>query len=115
MHEPIARQRYPTNFTLNRYQLGVRARKFESLVLSSGNRPIQPLGNAATHDPFLVVRREKVELFSEQGHHLSIRAGEMREIRAPETALSTEGINDAANQRVKGRKRVGFVDVTRQC
>jgi hypothetical protein len=37
--------------------------------------PVEPVGDAAAHDPFLVHRRKETELFGEQGYCLSIGAG----------------------------------------
>ena len=38
----------------------------------------------------------------------------MREICAPKAALRAEGIDDAANQRVKRRERIRLIDVAGQ-
>src|SRR6185503_8752554 len=48
------------------------------------------------------------------GHDLLVRTGKMREIRSPETALWAESIDHAADKRVKGRKWIRLVHITRQ-
>ena len=57
---------------------------------------------------------EKIQFFGEQRQALFVGRGQMRKIRAPETAPRAEGIYHTTNQRVKCRERVGFFHVTRQ-
>src|SRR5439155_1210746 len=62
----------------------------------------------------LSVVERKSELFGKKRHHLLVRTREMGQIRAPKTALWPEGLDDTADERVKGREGVRLGDVTRQ-
>ena len=79
-----------------------------------GSGQLQPFGNAAAHDPFQLGRRKRFHFFGKQRHHLFVRAGQMRQIRAPKTALRAEGVDDAAHQRMQRWKRISLVDVAGQ-
>ena len=71
------------------------------------HRPIQPSGDCTPHDPFFVRSREKIQLLGKQRHRLTVGAGKLRKISAPENALRTEGFDDPPNLRMERGKGYG--------
>src|SRR5438874_12051801 len=68
--------------------------------------PSQPVTDSPTHDQFEVAALQPGQLFREQSHALTPRAGHARDDGAPEPARGDEGVVEAVQIVVDVSKRV---------
>src|SRR5438046_4020329 len=76
--------------------------------------PPQPVTDGPAHYQFEVVALQPGQLFGEQRHALTPRAGHARDVGAPEPARGAEGVVEPAQVVVDVAKRVRLIGVTRR-
>src|SRR2546430_8069667 len=76
--------------------------------------PSQPVTDSPAHDQFEVAALQPGQLFGEQRHALTPRAGHARDVGAPEPARGTEGVVEPAQVVVDIAKRVRLIGVARR-
>src|SRR4029450_13538171 len=87
------------------------SRSLLGLMASLLSFPSQPVADGPTHDQFQVAALQPGQLFSEQRHALTPRAGHARDVGAPEPARGAEGIVQPAQVVVDVAERVGLIGV----
>src|SRR6266849_7380531 len=76
--------------------------------------PSQPVTDGPTHYQFEVAALQPGQLFREQRHALTPRAGHARDVGAPEPARGAEGVVETVQIVVDVAKRVGLIRVARR-
>src|SRR5512143_3926706 len=76
--------------------------------------PSQPVTDGPAHDQLEVAALQPGQLFGEQRHALTPRAGHARDVGAPEPARGAEGVVEAVQVVVDVAKRVGLIGVARR-
>src|SRR5438309_10468852 len=76
--------------------------------------PSQPVTGGPAHYQFEVASRQPGQLFGEQRHALTPRAGHARDVGAPEPARGADGVEEPAQVVVDVAKRVGLIGVARR-
>src|SRR2546429_6959607 len=76
--------------------------------------PSQPVTDSPAHYQFEVAALQPGQLFGEQRHALTPRAGHARDVGAPEPARGAEGVVEAVQIVVDVAKRVGLIGVARR-
>src|SRR5438045_3476023 len=76
--------------------------------------PSQPVTDSSAHDQFEVAALQPGQLFREQRHALTPRAGHARDVGAPEPARGAEGVVEAVQIVVDVAKRVWLIGVARR-
>src|SRR5947199_9190616 len=76
--------------------------------------PSQPVTDSPAHDQFEVAALQPGQLFGEQRHALTPRAGHARDVGAPEPARGAEGVVEPAQVVVDVAKRVRLIGVARR-
>src|ERR1700704_6779331 len=76
--------------------------------------PFQPVRDSPAHGQFEVVALQPGQLFREQRHALTPRAGHARDVGAPEPARGAEGVVEPTQVVVDVAKRVGLNGVARR-
>src|SRR3977135_2155741 len=76
--------------------------------------PPQPVTDGPTHDQFEVAALQPGQLFREQRHARTPRAGHARDVGAPEPARGTEGVVESAQVVVDVAKRGGLIGGARR-
>src|SRR5438093_10826442 len=73
--------------------------------------PSQPVTDSPAHDQFEVASLQPGQLFGEQRHALTPRAGHARDVGAPEPARGAKGVVEPAQIVVDVAKRVRLMGV----
>src|ERR1700693_5152768 len=76
--------------------------------------PSQPVTDRPAHDHFEVAALQPGQLFREQRHALTPRAGHARDVGAPEPARGAEGVVETVQIVVDVPKRVWLIGVARR-
>src|SRR5262244_2699592 len=76
--------------------------------------PSEPITDSAAHDQLEVAALQPGQLFREQRHARTPRAGHARDVGAPEPARGAEGVVEAVQIVVYVAKRVGLIGVARR-
>src|SRR5215471_491950 len=76
--------------------------------------PSEPVTDGPAHDQLEVAALQPGQLFGEQRHALTPRAGHARDVGAPEPARGAEGLVEAVQVVVDVAKRVGLIGVARR-
>src|SRR5215475_14210178 len=76
--------------------------------------PSQPVTDSPAHDQLAVAALQPGQLFREQRHALTPRAGHARDVGAPEPARGAEGVVETAQIVVDVAKRVWLIGVARR-
>src|SRR5258706_16436194 len=76
--------------------------------------PSQPVTDSPAHDQFEVAALQPGQLFREQRHALTPRAGHARDVGAPEPARGAEGVVETVQIVVDVAKRVWLIGVARR-
>src|SRR6185369_5014242 len=90
------------------------SRSLLGLMSSLLSFPSQPVTDGPAHDKFQIAPLQPGQLFREQRHALTPRAGHARDVGAPEPAGGAEGIVEPAQVIVDVAKRVGLIGVARR-
>src|SRR5262245_18036996 len=95
--------------------LDVRSwRSLLGLMSSLLSFPCEIVTDGPAHDQFEIAALQPGQLFREQRHALTPRAGHARDVGAPEPARGAEGVVEAAQGVVDVTKRVGLIGVARR-
>src|SRR5262245_47571531 len=89
-------------------------RSLLGLMASLLSFPSQPVTDSPAHDLLEVAALQPGQLFGEQRHALTPRAGHARDVGAPEPARGAEGVVEPAQVVVDVAKRVGLIGVARR-
>src|SRR3989441_1331854 len=76
--------------------------------------PSQPVTDSPAHDQLEIAALQPGQLFREQRHALTPRAGHARDVGAPEPARGAEGVVEAGQNVVGGAKRGGVIGGARR-
>src|SRR5207302_8971284 len=90
------------------------SRSLLGLMSSLLSFPSQPVTGGPGHFQFGVAALQPGQLFGEQRHALTPRAGHARDVGAPEPARGAEGVVEPAQVVVDVAKRVGLIGVARR-
>src|SRR2546426_9895565 len=89
------------------------SRSLLGLMASLLSFPSQPVADSPAHDQFEVAALQPGQLFREQRHALTPRAGHARDVGAPEPARGAEGVVEAVEIVVGGAERGGRIGIAR--
>src|SRR5215470_556723 len=89
-------------------------RSLLGLMASLLSFPAEPVTDRSAHDQLEVAALQPGQLFGEQRHALTPRAGHARDVGAPEPARRAESVVQAAQVVVDVAKRVGLIGVARR-
>src|SRR2546426_12341890 len=87
------------------------SRSVLGLMASLLSFPSQPVTDSPAHDQFEVAALQPGQLFREQRHALTPRAGHARDVGAPEPARGAEGVVETVQIVVDVAKRVWLIGV----
>src|SRR5881396_4068036 len=82
--------------------------------VSSGQLPVEPRAEGASHDQLVVLCRQPRELLREHRHALPPRARHARDVGAPEHPLGAEGVVDLAEVSVDVAIGIGRAGIARR-
>src|SRR5436309_15631389 len=91
-----------------------RSRSLLGLMSYLLSFPSQPVTDSPAHYQFEVAALQPGQLFGEQRHALTPRAGHARDVGAPEPARGAEGVVEPAQVVVDVGKRVRLIGVARR-
>src|SRR5947199_5714674 len=91
-----------------------RSRSLLGLMSYLLSFPSQPVTGGPAHYQFEVAALQPGQLFGEQRHALTPRAGHARDVGAPEPARGAESVVEPAQVVVDVAKRVGLIGVARR-
>src|SRR5205823_14578704 len=91
-----------------------RSRSLLGLMSYLLSFPSQPVTDSPAHYQFEVAALQPGQLFGEQRHALTPRAGHARDVGAPEPARGAEGVIELAQVVVDVAKRVRLIGVARR-
>src|SRR5512143_2827013 len=90
------------------------SRSLLGLMSSLLSFPAEPVTDGPAHDQLEVAALQPGQLFGEQRHALTPRAGHARDVGAPEPARGAEGVVEAVQVVVDVAKRVWLIGVARR-
>src|SRR6185295_3206799 len=90
------------------------SRSLLTLMSSLLSLPAEPITDGPAHDQLEIAALQPGQLFREQRHALTPRAGHARDVGAPEPARGAEGVVEATQVVVDVAKRIGLIGVARR-